>query len=136
MWLVIMWIWFAAQLTPMPCLTPPTLLTVPDLGRWAGTYSWQDETVRVEEGRPAWVAVHEFAHHYWWVCHVEDRPLGRHFLRETGHPDWDREAGEQFADTFAWVLVGQAGPNVVKSAAHVFLGRVDTPTPAQWKRLT
>jgi len=136
-------VWFAAQLVARPCLDQPTLQVVPDAGPAAfGTYSPQQELVRVEEDLGPrmfrLVAVHEFAHHYWNVCHVGDRPLGRRFLRVVGEDSWTRAAQEKFADTFAWVLTGQglASGHVERRAGWLFRNLVDTPDAGQAERLT
>jgi hypothetical protein len=102
------WLWFAAAMLAGPCLTIPTMRLVNDIptGGW-GSYNAARELVTVERGHGDWVAIHEFAHHYWHVCNVDERPVGRFFLRVTGHESWTRQAREEWAATLTFVLTGQ-----------------------------
>jgi hypothetical protein len=122
--LIIIWLWFVAQLTPMHCLTQPTLIELPELpGHILGQYQPSTSTVFVDRDAPRMVAVHEFAHHLWHVCHVADRPIGRRFLRAVGAEGWGTLQKEQFAATLTWMLTGAGGYPTVRSAGWVF-GRI------------
>jgi len=140
--LAALWLWFATLLGNPACLTPPALQVVPDAGPTRlGAYYLYGQVLQVEEGlNPALfrlVAVHEMSHHFWWVCDVKDRPLGRRFLNQSGNPIWDRRAHEEFAATLTWVVTGAGlpGGNVDRGAAHVFANRIVNPTPAIVDRL-
>jgi len=122
LWLI--WLWFTAHVLASPCLTPPNLV-VADIDRpgIAGTYTPTTRTVTVEAWTPKWVAVHEMAHHYWYVCHIASRPVGRWWLNVTPYDTWDRMAKESWAATFTWVLTGATQGNaypIHRDAARTF----------------
>jgi len=117
-----LWAWFEDQLVPMSCLTQPRM-AVTSYRPSGAEGAYIAGTVMVWVGSLVFVnvAVHEFAHHYFEVCHIKDRPIGRRFLRAVNHFMWDQGAKEHFASTLAWVLTGTGRQwPAVPSAAWVF----------------
>jgi len=142
--LLIIWLWFTAQLVPRPCLDIPDMreaAVFPSGSQALGLYTAHPEAVWIREGLPPslrrLVTVHEFAHHYWQTCRVAERPVGRRFLRAVGADSWTRQAAEEWAVTFTWVLTGEAGgsPYLRRRAAYVFAGLIETPDAGQAARL-
>lgn len=141
--LLALWLGFAALLGNPACLDQPTLRVVADAGPTAlGTYEYPASIVSVERGLSPdlfrAVAIHEFVHHYWTVCHVDSRPLGRRFLRHTVEPVWTSASRERFAYTLTWVLTGRGLSSglVDRDAARVFLPKIVDPTSEQLARMT
>lgn len=112
--LTAIWLWFVAQLGAPPCLTAPNFIIMPQPPGtiWYGSSSGDD--VRVSERAPAWMVIHELAHHYDGVCRVPERPVGRSFAHRMGadiglwweHPDYMQRPAEHFAGTMNWLLTG------------------------------
>jgi len=120
--LLVIWAWFTGQLVAMPCLAQPQMVVLPELpGHALGRYDPWLGIVYLDADAPPMVAVHEYAHHWMFACHLDERPLGRRFLRAVGASGWGALQHEQFAQTLTWVLLGHGGTwPTVRSAAWVF----------------
>lgn len=130
-----LWDWFEQQLVHYPCVREPSqMIDNAIIPGAVGRYVPSVRMVLVGRGQPAVVAIHEFAHHYWYVCHVQDRPLGRRWLRvDGGHDWWDTKAQEEWASTLTWLLTNdeQVGGDVRPRTARTFAPRVVNPAASR-----
>jgi hypothetical protein len=111
------WDRFDRSVVDWPCVREPHM-RVADLPGWGSYRSWfPGGLVTVRSDAPAFAAAHEFAHHFWTVCHVERRPVGRRFLAAVHSPSWDYQAQEWFAATLTWLLTGQGRQDIRRQAA-------------------
>ena len=115
------WDRFDDSVVDWPCVREPGLMLVVDWlpgGVWGSYRSWfPGGLVWVRDDAPSWVAVHEFAHHLFTVCHVERRPVGRRFLAAVGSVRWDYQTREWFAATLTWLLTGKGRQDIQRRAA-------------------
>jgi len=123
------WVWFTAQVIAPPCLVTPTMEIVPSdypMGYYTGYHSEVGEligTVTVSDNAKPWMVIHEFAHHYDWVCRISERPVGRSFAYRQGvtnwwsDPEYDLRGSERFASNITWILAG------VRAGAPVMMNR-------------
>ena len=119
--LIVLWAWFTAQVVAGSCLGAPTMRVVPDGSLPAdGMYLPYAGAVVVERDAPAWLVVHEFAHHYDWACSISASLAGRRFARraaldpagwwDMGLPYGDRPH-ERFASSLTFLLTGHVDWN-------------------------
>ena len=115
------WDRFDDSVVDWPCVREPGLMLVVDWlpgGMWGSYRPWfPGGLVQVRSDAPAWVAVHEFAHHLWSVCHVERRLLGRRFLAAVDSVSWGYREREWFAATLTWLLTGRGRQDIRRDAA-------------------
>ena len=134
--LIVVWVWFTAQVFNAACLNMPSMRVGELDGLWGSYSPWfPGGRVTVEADAPRFAAVHEMAHHLFYACDIQNRPVGRRFLAASGHSSWDGPAIEGFAATLTWVLTGQGRQDIDRHAAWTLRPLIGDPSAAQEGRL-